>query len=105
MSLGLRRDPDRQLVHRRRVCFPVAVLEPRFQDCFGTHHRGFGLFARHLLRQVDNLPLTPEVVRSISRHWCFDDSRARGELDWRPRRLADGLPPAVEFLLDPPSAG
>lgn len=50
------------------------------------------------------LPLTPEVVRSISRHWCFDDSRARRELDWRPRGLAEGLPPAIEFLLERPSA-
>jgi nucleoside-diphosphate-sugar epimerase len=38
-------------------------------------------------------------VRSIERHWRFDDSRARRELGWRARGLETGLPPTVEFLL------
>jgi dihydroflavonol-4-reductase len=44
-------------------------------------------------------PLTPQLVRSIERHWRFDDSRARRELGWRARGLETGLPPTVEFLL------
>jgi nucleoside-diphosphate-sugar epimerase len=35
---------------------------------------------------------------SLERHWAFDDSRARRELDWHPRGLDKGLPPTVEFL-------
>jgi dihydroflavonol-4-reductase len=44
-------------------------------------------------------PLTPQLVRSIERHWRFDDARARRELDWQPRGLDAALPPTVEFLL------
>lgn len=44
-------------------------------------------------------PIDPEQLRSLERHWRFDDTRARQELDWRPRTLADGLPPTVEYLL------
>lgn len=43
-------------------------------------------------------PLDLEQLRSLERHWCFDDSRARRELDWRPRSLAEGLVPTVEYL-------
>jgi len=43
-------------------------------------------------------PLSPQIVRSIERNWWFDDSRTREELDWNPRGLAEGLPPAIEFL-------
>lgn len=43
-------------------------------------------------------PVPVEQLRSIERHWAFDDSRARAELDWYPRTLAEGLPPTVEFL-------
>lgn len=42
-----------------------------------------------------------EQLRSLDRHWIFDDGRARRELDWHPRPLAEGLPPTVEFLLRP----
>lgn len=44
-------------------------------------------------------PLPPGQLRSLGRNWAFDDSRARRELDWRPRTLAEGLPPTVEYLL------
>ncbi|HSL85023.1 MAG TPA: NAD-dependent epimerase/dehydratase family protein [Thermoanaerobaculia bacterium] len=43
-------------------------------------------------------PLPPEQLRSLARHWSFDDARARRELDWRPRTLAEGLPPTVEYI-------
>ena len=41
---------------------------------------------------------TSEQLESLGRHWAFDDSRARRELGWRPRPLAEGLPPTVEQL-------
>ena len=42
--------------------------------------------------------LNADQIRSLANHWCFDDARARAELDWRPRTLARGLPPTVEYL-------
>ena len=43
-------------------------------------------------------PLIADQIRSLQRHWRFDDTRARTELDWLPRTLAEGLPPTVEYL-------
>lgn len=43
-------------------------------------------------------PLPPEQLRNLARHWVFDDARARRELDWHPRSLAEGLPPTVAYL-------
>jgi nucleoside-diphosphate-sugar epimerase len=43
-------------------------------------------------------PMPPAQVASLERHWAFDDARARSELGWRPRPLAEGLPPTVSFL-------
>jgi dihydroflavonol-4-reductase len=44
-------------------------------------------------------PIAPEQLQSLSRHWAFDDTRARTELGWTARTLEEGLPPTVEFLL------
>lgn len=46
------------------------------------------------------LPAGRQGLASLGRHWCFDDSRARAELDWKPRTLGAGLPPTVESLLE-----
>ena len=43
-------------------------------------------------------PFSTEQIASLTREWAFDDSRARRELGWSPRGLAEGLPPTVEFL-------
>ncbi len=43
-------------------------------------------------------PIPVEQLASLERHWAFDDARARAELDWRPRPLADGLPPTLDHL-------
>jgi hypothetical protein len=43
-------------------------------------------------------PVSKQHLRSLQRHWCFDDSFARQELDWLPRGLDEGLPPTIEFL-------
>ncbi len=44
-------------------------------------------------------PFTPAQLGSLTREWAFDDRRAREELGWRPRSLAEGLPPTIELLL------
>jgi nucleoside-diphosphate-sugar epimerase len=44
-------------------------------------------------------PASPDQVASLARHWAFDDARARRELDWQPRGLDAGLPPAVAHVL------
>jgi nucleoside-diphosphate-sugar epimerase len=44
-------------------------------------------------------PLPPGQLESLGRHWAFDDSRARWELDWQPRGLEEGLPETVEHVL------
>ena len=44
-------------------------------------------------------PVDLEQLRSLERHWHFDDSRARAELNWSPRPLAEGLPPTVDYFL------
>ena len=44
------------------------------------------------------LPFNSDQLASLSRHWHFDDSRARRDLDWRPRGLDRGLPPTIDFL-------
>ena len=43
-------------------------------------------------------PLVPDQLRSLARHWNFDDSKARRDLDWHPRSLDEGLPPTVDFI-------
>jgi farnesol dehydrogenase len=42
------------------------------------------------------MPLTQ--LDSLARHWAFDDAKARRELDWVPRGLAEGLPPTLAYL-------
>jgi dihydroflavonol-4-reductase len=52
-----------------------------------------------ILRLAGRRPLfTRGQLRSLARHWAFDDSRARQELAWAPRGLALGLPPTVAML-------
>jgi farnesol dehydrogenase len=44
------------------------------------------------------LPFNNQQLRTLARHWSFDDSKARCAFDWSPRGLDEGLPPTVEFL-------
>lgn len=65
----------------------------------------FGMALAWLTRPVYRLrgrrpPLNPDQLRSLACNWHFDDARARGELDWQPRGLAEGLAPTVDYLLN-----
>jgi len=65
---------------------------------------GLARFGLQLAKPVFRLrghrpPVAPEQLESLSRHWAFDDMRARTELVWRPRTLEEGLPETVEYLL------
>lgn len=44
------------------------------------------------------IPVNREQIETLSRHWAFDDRRAREKLEWTPRPLERGLPETVEFL-------
>lgn len=44
-------------------------------------------------------PIDLEQLQSLERHWCFDDSRARRELEWQPRTVSEGFAVTVPFLL------
>lgn len=44
-------------------------------------------------------PLTQQQLKSLTRHWSFDDRHARQTLEWSPRGLDEGLPPTVRHLL------
>jgi nucleoside-diphosphate-sugar epimerase len=43
-------------------------------------------------------PFTPAQLGSLTREWAFDDARARTELGWTPRGLAEGLPPTLKLI-------
>jgi len=43
-------------------------------------------------------PMPLSQLESLRRHWNFDDSLARTELDWRPRSLRDGLTTTLAYL-------
>ena len=46
-------------------------------------------------------PMPISQLASLERHWAFDDAKARRELDWRPRSLAEGLHRTVDSLFRP----
>jgi len=72
-------------VPRREVSLPFARLALRLAAPF------YRLRGRRP-------PIPVEQLASLERHWAFDDARARAELDWRPRPLAEGLPPTLDHL-------
>lgn len=86
-----------------RVCALAGVPPPR-RDVSPRTARLLLTLATPLLRLAGRRPpLPPAQIASLERHWAFDDSRARQELGWQPRNLAEGLPPTVAFLAVPPA--
>ncbi len=86
----------RELVDR--VCELGGVRAPRFNLPVGLARVGATLAHPFFTLRGRRPPFTGEELNSLARHWAFDDSRARTELDWHPRGLAEGLPPTVEHL-------
>jgi len=82
-----------------RICKLGGVRPPRFNAPLGLLRMGAALAQPWFKLRGRRPPFTGQVFTSLERHWAFDDSRARAELDWHPRSLAEGLPPAVEYLL------
>lgn len=81
-----------------RVAELGGVRPPRVSLPVGLARVATRLSAPFFRMAGKNPPLPAEQLASLERHWCFDDSRARRELDWRPRTLEEGLPPTVEYI-------
>ncbi len=81
-----------------RVCALGGVRAPRRNLPIGLARIGLAVSGPLYKLRGRRPPFSSEQLNSLERHWAFDDSRARTELDWRPRSLDEGLPPTVEFL-------
>jgi dihydroflavonol-4-reductase len=81
-----------------RVSRLAGVRPPRLSLPVGVARVGLALSAPFFRLRGHKPPVPPEQLESLSRHWAFDDTRARTELDWRPRTLDEGLPGTVEYL-------
>jgi len=85
-----------------RVCRLAGLPAPRVQLPLAAAKLLATLTRPYFRWRGYRSPLSREQLNSLGRHWYFDDSRARRELDWHPRSLAEGLPPTVEYLESTP---
>lgn len=83
----------------REVCKLAGVKPPRLELPLGLARAALSVLYPLARLTGRRLPTSPGQLASLARHWAFDDSRARNELGWTPRTLAEGLPPAVAFVL------
>jgi dihydroflavonol-4-reductase len=83
----------------QRVCELSGAPLPKRQLSVGTARLLTRLSTPIYRLKGRKPPIDIEQLRSLERHWCFDDSRARMELDWSPRPLSGGLPTSVEYFL------
>ena len=81
-----------------RVCALGGVDPPRWRLSQGVARIVAALVAPLYRLRGRRFPLNSEQLKTLERHWKFDDSRARSELGWRPRGLEEGLPPTVDAL-------
>lgn len=81
-----------------RLCRLGGVAPPRLSVPVGAARMGLVLSIPFFRLTGRRPPYSAGQLNSLARHWAFDDSRARTELDWHPRGLDEGLPPTVEFL-------
>jgi len=82
-----------------RVCALAGCRPPRLTLGLGTARLLAPAAALAYRLRGRRPPFEREHLASLDRHWAFDDTRARAELDWRPRTLAEGLPETIEYLL------
>ena len=81
-----------------RVSAAAGVPAPRFDLPPGAA-RVLLAAATPFLRAVGRRPpFSAQQLGSLTRHWAFDDARARRELAWQPRSLEVGLPPTLDYL-------
>lgn len=71
---------------------------PRWELSPGAARVLFRILEPFYLAVGRKLPVPIEQLRSLERHWAFDDSLARRTLAWAPRPLAEGLPLALAGL-------
>jgi dihydroflavonol-4-reductase len=83
----------------REVCRWAGIGPPRFELSVGTARVLLALVSPMMRLAGKRPPTSPGQLSSLARHWAFSDERARTELSWKPRPLAEGLPPTLEFLL------
>jgi nucleoside-diphosphate-sugar epimerase len=88
-----------------RVCALGGVRPPKLSLPVGVARAVLTLAGPLYRIRGHRPPIDPDQLRSLARHWAFDDSRARTELGWQPRSLDEGLPPTVRHLraLAPPT--
>lgn len=82
-----------------RVCALADRRPPRLTLGLGTARLLAPAAALGFRLRGRRPPFDREHLASLDRDWNFDDTRARTELDWRPRTLAEGLPETIEYLL------
>ena len=81
-----------------RVAGMAGVKPPRRSVSVPTAKIALHLLAPFFKLAGKRLPVEPVRLNYLSRHWYFSDEQARRDLDWQPRNLDEGLPPAIEML-------
>ena len=81
-----------------RVCRLGGVKAPGISLPLAAARAGLALSGPFYRLRGRRPPFSAEQLNNLERDWAFSDARARRELDWSPRGLDEGLPPAVEFL-------
>jgi nucleoside-diphosphate-sugar epimerase len=81
-----------------RVCRLGGVKAPRINLPLGAARAGLALSGPLYRLRGHRPPFSAEQLNNLSRSWAFSDAKAQAELDWKPRRLDEGLPPTVEFI-------
>lgn len=89
----------------REVCRLGGVKPPRLSLPVGLARAALTVAAPLMRLAGKRLPIGPGELQSLSRHWAFDDSRARRELGWTPRPLSEGLPPTVRYIQEQDRTG
>ncbi|MEE8368545.1 MAG: NAD-dependent epimerase/dehydratase family protein [Thermoanaerobaculia bacterium] len=84
----------------RKVCQIGEVAPPKFELPLRVAQILGRVAAPYFRWRGYRSPLSQEQLRSLTRHWSFEDSYAREKLSWSPRSLDEGLPPAIRHLLN-----